>query len=309
MNTLAPIALFVYNRPVHTQRTLDALSNTIEAKESILYIYCDGAKEKASSEQLQNIDRVRHIANNENRFKEIHVIESAFNKGLAKSITTGVTEVVAKYGKIIVLEDDLVVSTSFLKFMNNALDKYNDSDKVACISGYVYPLKNRPNEDSFFIKGADCWGWATWKNKWTVFNPNPTTLKEELTKRKLVKEFDFNNSYPYFEMLVDRGNGKNQSWAILWYASAFLKGMYCLYPSKSLVQNIGNDGSGTHAVQTSTYYDVKLESMTNINFPAKVEESKQGRKAFESFFKSGKTTFVKQTKNYLRKIYHKLKKG
>jgi hypothetical protein len=233
MYELAPIALFLYNRPDHSKRTLDALALNLEAKYSDLIIYCDGAKENATKEQLERIIKVREIANAETRFKSVMVIEQKENKGLSSSIISGVTEVLDKYGKIIVVEDDLIVSKDFLSFMNQSLIKYENEPEVVCITGYVYPIKKKLSE-AFFLKGADCWTWATWKNKWTLFNPNAVELKNQLETKGLVKEFNFNNSYPYIQMLEDKINGKNQSWAILWYASAFLENKYCLYPPHSL---------------------------------------------------------------------------
>jgi GT2 family glycosyltransferase len=163
---LAPIVLFTFNRPWHTQQTLDALAKNEEAKNSLLIIYCDGAKKDAKADEVEKIEQVRLIAKNENRFKSVSLIVQKSNKGLANSIIDGVTEVVNKYGKVIVLEDDLVTSPLFLKFMNRALNYYSEKNQVACITGYVYPLKNVNNNEAFFIKGADCWSWATWKNKW-----------------------------------------------------------------------------------------------------------------------------------------------
>lgn len=306
MNELAPIALFLYNRPDHSKRTLDALAFNLEAKETDLIIYCDGAKPNVAKEQVEKIDKVRAIAKAETRFKIIKVIEQKENKGLSASIISGVTEVLDKYGKIIVVEDDLIVSKDFLSFMNQSLIKYENEPEVVCITGYVYPIKKKLSE-AFFLKGADCWTWATWKNKWSLFDSDAIQLKKQLEAKGLVKEFNFNNSYPYIQMLEDKINGKNQSWAILWYASAFLAGKYCLYPPHSLVHNIGNDGSGTHALKETSIYKVDIKESTTIVFPKTIEENKDARKEFELFFNSGKPSF--NVKIYISRFINKIKRA
>ncbi len=241
----SPVILFIYNRPDHTRQTLEALSANTLAGESDLFIFADGPKENATPEQLEKICQTRELARSKKWCKNVIVIESEKNKGLAASIISGVTEIVNKYSKVIVLEDDLVTSPYFLQYMNDALSVYENEPKVACIHGYVEPHKNQLPE-TFFIRGADCWGWATWKRAWTVFNPNGQQLLDELRKRHCERHFNFDNSYDYVKMLKDQIAGRNNSWAIRWLASAYLNDMYCLYPDKSLVLNIGLDGSGTH---------------------------------------------------------------
>jgi GT2 family glycosyltransferase len=158
---LAPIIVFIYNRPEHTQKTLSALSANFLAKESILYIYSDGPKQNASETEKQIILETRKIALSEKWCGEIQFIQSDYNKGLADSIITGVTDVVSKHGKVIVLEDDLVTSPYFLTYMNDALVLYADKSTVWHISGYMYPLSPQGLMDAFFWRTMDCWGWAT----------------------------------------------------------------------------------------------------------------------------------------------------
>lgn len=282
MEQYSPIALFTFNRPRHTQQTLDALAANVGAKESMLYIFCDGAKENSAVETLQKIEEVRAIAHKENRFKKVIVTEHSANKGLANSIIDGVTDLLNRNESIIVLEDDLITSPYFLQYMNDALHLYDSNPDVACISGYVYPVKETLPE-TFFIKGADCWGWATWKEKWTVFEKDGQKLLSEIKNKKLTAAFDFENSYPYTEMLHNQTLGKNDSWAVRWYASAFLKNKYCLYPGMSVVQNIGNDGSGTHS-GLSDKWIVDLAARRINVLPVKVEEHTKAKQLFINHF-------------------------
>lgn len=287
MTELAPIVLFVYNRPEHTARTLESLKKNEQALLSELYVFADGPKPGASAETLRQIDLTREIIRSAQWCGKVNIIESRENKGLAVSIMEGVSRIIQEHGKVIVLEDDLITAPSFLSFMNEALKKYENEKKVACISGYVYPLE-KEFETAFFVKGADCWGWATWSDRWQQVNTNPTDLKNTINRKGLLNDFNFSGSYPYMEMLTDREEGKNQSWAILWYASSLVKDLLCLYPPYSLVHNIGNDGSGTHTLAAIKKFDVELRETKAIAFPSALEENKEARTAFKLFFDSVK---------------------
>ena len=189
MKMNAPIALIVYNRLTNTKETVNALSKNMLAKESDLTIFSDGPK---ADKDIEKVNEVRNYLKTITGFKSITIIESAVNKGLAASIISGVTEIVNKYTRIIVLEDDLVTSPYFLTYMNDALEMYENEEKVASIHGFIYPVKKELPE-TFFIKGADCWGWATWKRAWDLFESDGLKLLNELKNRKLTKEFNFNN--------------------------------------------------------------------------------------------------------------------
>ena len=294
-NVPAPIVLFVYNRLWHTQQTVEALQKNKLASESELFIYSDDAK---NEDARVSVDEVRKYIDNITGFKKNTVIKRDKNWGLANSIIDGVTQIVNEYGRIIVLEDDLVTSPYFLKFMNEGLTLYENEDKVASIHGYIYPIDNLP--DTFFIKGADCWGWATWKEAWDIFEPNGQKILDDLKSRRLEKEADFNNSYGFTQMLKDQINGKNNSWAVRWYMSAFLKDMLTLYPGKSYVQNIGNDDSGTHC-GVSDIFRVELSTSNNINRLELVENS-DSRKKMEIFFHSISGIFIQKLKTRMKRF-------
>lgn len=247
MNSYAPIVLFTYNRPWHTQQVLDALALNEEAIDSILYVFCDGAKDNANEENLAKIEEVRDIVKNENRFKKVNTAINIQNKGLANSIIDGVTKIIDEFGEVIVLEDDIFVSKGFLKYMNDALNIYASEEKVGCIHAWNYDLKiQNYRESTFFLKGADCWGWATWKRAWSQFEPNGITLLEKIVSKKQLYDFDRKGTHDYAEMLKDQIDGKIDSWAILWHASLFVNDKYCLHPTRTIVKNIGLDNSGVH---------------------------------------------------------------
>jgi len=283
----APIVLFVYNRLWHTQQTIEALQKNVLAKQSELYIYSDGA----NTEKIQkSVNEVRQYIDKIDGFKSVTIIKRIKNFGLAESIIDGVTTIVNQYGRIIVLEDDMVVSPYFLEYMNEALEQFVDNDRIISVHGYVYPVEIELPEP-FFLPGADCWGWATWRRGWALFNSDGQYLLDELIQRHLIQEFDYNGAYPYSNMLKAQIKGANDSWAIRWHASAFLAGKLTLYPGRSLVHNSGNDGSGTHC-GTSDSMDIKLsETKINLNNIA-VESSRIGREAFEIFFRQSQKSLL-----------------
>ena len=280
---LAPVILFVYRRLWHTQQTVAALKKNLLAKASDLYVISDASKDIGAE---NSVKAVREYIKTIEGFKSLTIIERNRNYGLANSIIDGVTSIVNKFGRIIVLEDDMVTSPYFLTYMNEALEKYADDDRVVSIHGYVYPVKQSLPE-AFFLPGADCWGWATWSLGWACFNSDGQFLLDELKRRRLISAFDYNGAYPFSQMLEGQIKGKNDSWAVRWYASAFLAGKMTLYPGRSLVHNIGNDGSGTHCGE-SAGFDTNLSStqisLNNINS----EPSQESQQAFEDFFRQGK---------------------
>ena len=274
----APVALFVYNRPQHTRQTVEALLANAESAQTPLYIFSDAPKNAAGNKEVAE---VRSMLRNITGFKSVSIIERENNFGLANSIIAGVSHICAEHGRVIVLEDDLVTSPYFLKFMNEGLEKYQDEHQVISIHGYIYPVEQALPE-TFFLKGADCWGWATWKRGWDLFDPDGKKLLAELKRRKLTRQFDFDGSYPYIKMLKNQIVGKNNSWAIRWYASAFLAGKLTLYPGRSLVHNTGIDGSGTHCSDTMDFSGELAHSPITIE-DIKVEESLIARQQFVKF--------------------------
>jgi hypothetical protein len=272
--------VFAFNRPDHLFSTLKALSACPDSASSDLYLYCDGPR---GPEDLAAVEEVLRVANNESRFKSCRVFKSDKNKGLARSIIDGVTKAVAEFGKVIVLEDDMVVSKGFLRFMNSALDKYESASSVASVCAYMYPIDPKGLPDTFFLKGTDCWGWATWKRAWDVFDPNVERLLKQITAMQLEWEFDLDGAYPYVQMLRDQIAGRNNSWAIRWHASAYLKGMYSYFPKESLVQNIGLDGSGTHCGFNDNY-QVQLSADSIFDkFPDQIKENVEARQRISKF--------------------------
>lgn len=299
---LAPIVLFVYNRPWHTFQTLNALSKNYLANESTLYIYADGAKPNATPTQHEALKETRSIIREKQWCKEVHIIESEQNKGLANAIIAGVTEVIKQHKKIIVLEDDMITSPHFLRYMNESLDFYENEEKVANIHAYIYDIQGLPQ--TFFLKDPGCWGWATWQRGWELFESDGEKLRQEIVAENLVKQFDYEHSYPYFLMLERQIRGENNSWAIRWYASLFLKNKLSLYPHTSLVHNIGNDTSGTNATIHERYFDVFVSSQSIKIQAIPIEASKESYQKIATFWKTTYSypTTYQNLKNKLKAV-------
>ncbi len=289
-----PIALFVYNRPWHTQKTVEALQKNELASESDLFIFSDAPKKP---EAVTAVQEVREYIKTVGGFKSVSIVERDINFGLANSIIDGVTRMCNEYGRVIVLEDDLVTSPYFLRYMNDALDLYEHEENVISIHGYIYPVAEKLPE-TFFLRGADCWGWATWKRGWELFEQDGRRLLEELCRQKLTDKFDMDNSYPYTKMLRAQIAGKNTSWAIRWYASAFLQNKLTLYPGNSLVLNIGMDDSGTHCSSAVKYEGDLARASIHVGTVA-VEESSVARQAFTNFHRKSRT-------NLFTKVFREL---
>jgi len=295
--TSAPIALFAYNRPDHLQQTITALRANPEAARSELYVFSDAPRKEADA---AGVAAVRALVAKVSGFQSVSVVEAPENLGLAASIIGGVSKVLEKHDRIIVMEDDMITSPHFLDYMNSALEKYAADDRVISIHGYIYPTEASLPE-AFFLAGADCWGWATWKRGWDLFNADGKALLAELERRKLTRAFDFDGTYPYTAMLRDQVNGKNQSWAVRWYASAFLLDKLTLYPGRSMVTNIGNDGSGSHCDDTTSYDNAVSPTPICLD-EVTVAPSEAGREAFKQFFKRANPPRWKRVARRLRQI-------
>lgn len=295
----APILLFVYNRLQHTQRCIESLLNNSLSKESELFIYSDAAKETTDRKKVEEVRQYIHTIQG---FKRITIIERNDNWGLARSIIDGVTTQINQYGRVIVLEDDLVVAPYFLQFMNDALETYKNEPKIGHIQACDF-TQDPALPDTFLIKWTGSWGWATWDRAWKHFNPNGKELLQELKQRKLTYTFDFNGKYGFTRMLQRQIEGKNNSWAIRWNASLFLKDILSLNVGRSLVQNEGFDGSGTNCGGGGLYASNLYVEALPVILISPIKENKEARKAFIRYYARTNSFWAKA----LRRIKRTLK--
>jgi GT2 family glycosyltransferase len=300
---ISPIIIFTYNRLDHLDTLISSLEKNNLYNKSKILVFSDGPKNDTDKKKIKKIRihlKKKLIPNNS------EIIERSSNYGLSKNIIGGINHVFKIYDQAIILEDDLEVSPVFLNYMNDALNIYSNSENVASISGYMYPIDPKKfSNNYFFLKLIESWGWGTWKRAWNNFEIDSLKLKKEIDKKKLINEFDFQSGISYYKMLNDNINGLNDSWAIRWYASTFLKNMITLFPRKSFVKNIGIDNSGENCNYTTVY-----DSLINLEYePVKknndCNELLLDRSKVKSFFGSVKykrylETIISKIKNFIR---------
>lgn len=245
----APIALFVYNRPEHTKKVLEALVKNDLAKDTPLYVFSDGPRDEIDNEKVES---VRKIIKSISGFAKLEIFEKKSNSGLSKSLTSGITDIIGVSGKIIVLEDDIITSRTFLYNMNKALSTYEDNDSIFAVSGFTFPHDIKLPE-KFACYFPAVWGWATWESSWELYNADSRDLFNSLKAKNLLRVMDHEDSFPYSKMLEDEIKGIIDSWGIKWYASEVLAGKSTLMFGNSLVKNIGHDKSGRHSDQTGVH--------------------------------------------------------
>lgn len=280
MKEWAPILLFVYNRLEHTQRCVNSLLANDLSASSDLFIYADGARDEAAA---SGVNRVREYIQTIKGFKSVTIVQRDENWGLARNVIDGVTTVVNSRGRVIVVEDDLVLAPYFLQFMNDALETYKDEPRVGHIQACDF-TGDTSLPDTFLIKFTGSWGWATWQRAWKFFNPDGAELLHQLEQQRLTRRFDFNGKYGFTRMLRHQIAGKNNSWAIRWNASLFLADILSLNVGRSLVSNEGFDGSGTNCGTDDLYSsDLWLQPLP-VNKISPIEENEAARKAFERYY-------------------------
>ena len=279
----APIVLFVYNRLDHTKETLKALKLNRLASKSDLFIFCDGAKK----EYDEKVVEVQEYCKSVDGFKSVTVNIRNENAGLAKSIIEGVSKVVQEHKKVIVLEDDIVTSPTFLTFMNQSLDFYQNKDEVWHISGWNYPIENKDLDDVFFWRVMNCWGWATWADRWSYFDKNPNQLINSWSKKQK-HHFDLDGSGVFWNQVKKNANGKLNTWAIFWYATIYEHQGYCLNPAKTYVNNIGEDGSGENCVIKKENNKTPLNIFETTSFPTKVQESELAVTKIKEYYRDAR---------------------
>lgn len=272
LNDLAPIVLFVYNRPQHTLQTLEALKKNELAGQSILYIFADGPKDSISEEQKEKITEVRLILRKEKWCGEVHIKEQTTNKGLANSIISGVTEIVNKHGKIIVLEDDLITSPYFLKYMNQSLFRFKNEEKVKQIAAY-FPSTNLMKGNSFFLPVTTTWGWGTWKRVWEKIDFEAKDYTIIKTDKKLQRRFNLDDRIDYTRMLLTQMETEMiSSWGIRFWWNIFKQNGLILYPDYSLISNIGFDVNATHTKTENYIYKTTIKTDYQVSvFPKKIQ--------------------------------------
>ncbi|WP_289036992.1 glycosyltransferase [uncultured Zobellia sp.] len=282
---LAPICLFTYNRLEETKLTVAALKNNALAADSHVIVFSDGFK---NDNARGKVEKVRQYLKTIDGFKSVTVIESPKNKGLANSIISGATQVVKEYGKVIVLEDDLITSPNFLTFMNQALDYYESNELIKSINGFSPAIKSNNTSDVYFQTRTFPWGWATWKSRWSDSVFSKEKIKSEISSdSKILKDFRKECGEDIVKMLLDSVKGKNDSWYVRWVYEHFRTNTVALYPKYTLVENSGFNENGTHCKTINPYKSItngSFREKENFNFSDSIGIEHSLKKQFLKYF-------------------------
>ena len=297
----APIALFVYNRPWHTRQTVESLLQNDLSPQSDLFIFSDAAKSEAAKAEVAEVRR--YIAT-VSGFRSVTIVERTENFGLAKSIISGVTKLCEEYGQAIVLEDDLVSSPHFLRYMNDALDLYRDVPEVMHVSGSTYPVAANDAISSYFLHVPLCWGWATWKRAWDHFEKDIKVM--DRFDADMVSRFNFDGTFTnYWEQLELNRDGRINTWFVFWYATVFLTEGLSLFPRESMLRNIGMDGTGVHCGTTDDF-DVDVSQEPIALAPIALEVSDEAFERHKRYFHGLRPTLrsrvVRKIKRVLQRV-------
>ncbi|HVT14681.1 MAG TPA: glycosyltransferase [Thermoanaerobaculia bacterium] len=241
MSPRAPVAVFTYDRPRHLRRTLEALARCPGFATGRLHLYCDAPARAADG---PSCDAARRVARDWVRRRGGRLIERDGNRGF-RNITDAISELCAGFGRVVVIEDDVVVSPDFLGYVERGLDRYANDPRVFLIGGYMFAADHPPEPPLFFLPVALAWGWATWERAWKQYEYLPRDWQGVLSDAQSRRRFDVGGSFPYARTLRRTMEGKFDSWDTQWYFTLFRAGGLGLYPARSLVWNSGIDG-GVH---------------------------------------------------------------
>lgn len=270
----SPIALFVYNREDHFIKTYKALSECRQASKSELFIFSDGAKNLKNEDAVEAVRKAADDIVNDGKFKSVTVIKSPENKGLARSIIEGVTELLNKFGTIIVLEDDCVASPYLLTYMNKCLKFFNDDKTVGSVAGYTPPINIDEYQNDIFLAKRSCsWGWATWRDRWDNVDWEMKFMKSFYDDYSLVKDLNSNGN-DRFMRLYRQSKKNTQSWSIRFGAHHVINNYSVVYPKYSYIRNVGCDATGVH----SKAEDAEL---IKVNLDKAIEEPEIGKVNFD----------------------------
>lgn len=280
---LSPICLFTYNRIFETEQTIKALQKNYLAKQSELFIFSDGPK---NDSDIPKISQVREFQKTINGFKSVEIVESRHNKGLANSVIEGVTQILGKYEKIIVIEDDLVTSPNFLNFMNQALEFYKNKDRIFSVSGYTLDLPSlrKTKKDYYLGYRASSWGWGTWKDRWKNVNWGINNLNPLIWNP--VRHLKFLRGGSDLSLMLWRQKkGKIDSWAIRFCHHQFKNDLLTVFPAKSKLKSIGFGETASHT-KKSNRFNVVLDNgeQKTFLFDTNPEINKKLAKEFRKKF-------------------------
>lgn len=309
----APIAIFTYNRPEHLKKTIDALKGNVLAEESDVFVFSDGSKGVKDAEEIAE---VRRYAKEIRGFNSVTLVEREVNYGCKKNIIGGIEALLERFGRVIVVEDDIVTSKWFLKYMNDSLEKYAENERVMAISAFLPPIDFNEFEDSFFSEVFECQGWATWKRTWDLVEFDAKKLVQT-TSSKQIKRIN-SGGVDYWKQVMYNYKGKLNTWAIFFHVAVLLHDGLVLYNKQHLCINIGFDGSGVHCGANSNAGGTVIGDEQVVYFPDIIEINKKANDKILEYYQkeADDNTFIKRgirvfkqegIKGILRKLIKRIK--
>jgi hypothetical protein len=300
LQNYAPVVFFAYNRPRHTSEALRSLASNDLASKTDLIAYLDGPK---TEKDRLLVAEVKAVIEKTREFKSVTLIQRGKNIGLARNIIDGIGSVIQKHGRVIVVEDDLLVSPAFLRYMNDALVYYEEKTTVWHIAGFTEDIGRSNVDESFFWRTMYCWGWATWKDRWQHFEKNPSNLVKRFDSR-MIKRFNLDGANDFWSQVLANEKKILDTWAIFWYATIFQNDGLCLNPYVSYVRNVGFDGSGIHCENDSLRQAAPPLNMMGIFCPpAQLVESAEAVEQLKNYFTRRRGNGVKRRIRYIYKIF------
>jgi hypothetical protein len=291
----------------HAERALASLASCERIQASHVVVYCDGPR---GEEDCAEVEATRAVVRTWAPRLEAEVVERPVNLGLARSIVDGVTDLCERFGRVIVVEEDLVLDPGFVRYMLEALDLYQDDPRVFQVSGFMFGIEPTPGADALFLPLTTTWGWATWARAWQAFDWGASDARIALTDPAVGRAFDLDRSHPFAALLLDRLAGRNDSWGILWWWAVFRRAGLVLYPRRSLVRNLGFDGSGVHCrPENDLGSSARLTGWTwprEARFPAQVVPDHETLQRVASFLKAqGQPGLMATLYRWLRSALHR----
>lgn len=305
----APIVIFVYNRADRVQKLIQSLAKNPEAKHSSVYIYSDGAKDELGEVKVQNVRSYIDTIAEKGYFRAVHIQKAKKNKGLAKSIIEGVSEIMEKHGRAIVVEDDNIVSPDFLDYMNRGLEYYKDDSEVWAVGGFSRKMSfpQTYGHDVYAMQRISSYTWASWKDRWEMTDWEVSDYPRFLFDRRARKKFDYCGKDRSL-MLDAQMCGKISSWAIRFEYSMVKNNMYCVLPCLSRAICSGNDGSGTHGTKAIHTFDTEMSDGTKKITFERVKQNDTIRKEYVKAYKRGWKRLFLGNLDYIFVYYRKRKR-
>lgn len=275
----APLAIFIFNRPEHTRRMIASLKACIGFAESPIYVFADGPRRARDISAIQEArSEARRLLGNDAVY-----LERDANLGIESSVIAAVTQLCDRYGRAVVIEDDLIFSPHFLEFLNHGLRRYEGNPRVMQVCGYMFDVPAfRHRAEAIFLPMASSLGWATWKRAWDQFDPLATGWRERLLDDRFRKRFDLDGHFPYAKMLSHHMRGAHPAWDIRWYYTMFNKGGLALYPPRTLVVHTGFDGTGMHDRFSLPVHQAELATEAQFDLPEQVANGQDQGLVFEA---------------------------